>query len=261
MRDDFSKPAKEILAKRVSYKCSNPKCKKITIGAHTLIDKTINLGVAAHIHAASIGGPRYCEEMKSEDRKSIQNGIWLCQNCAKLIDTDICRYSPKELLKWKSQAENESLSIINNDFNQHYNSSLFESRIKVNEKLFNEVSEANSLINELINLTGISNKERHNIGYYIGLQVAQFIQDNDFYIQDEIGLQCIGTFVAVSDIFDSKNTTREETLDNFRRNVRASLKLLKSINSDGIIDTTKKTPLMARYNELLEENSKDDFLN
>jgi len=261
MRDDFSKTAKELLAKRVSYKCSNPKCKKITIGAHTLVDRSINLGVAAHIHAASSGGPRYSEEMKSEDRKSIQNGIWLCQNCAKLIDTDIARYSPKVLLNWKSVAEQESLSVITNDFIQHNNNSLSENRIKVNKKLYNEVSEANSMIIELINLTAISNKEKREISYYIGLQIAQFTQDNGFYIQDEISLQCVGTFVGVSDIFASKKSTRESSLENYRRNLRASLKLLKTINSEGIVDTTKKTPLMARYNELLEENTKEDFLN
>lgn len=261
MRDDFSKAAKEILAKRVSYKCSNPKCKKVTIGAHTVIEKTINLGVAAHIHAASVGGPRYSKEMKSEDRKSIQNGIWLCQNCAKLIDTDINKYSSKELLNWKSMAEKESLAIITNDFIQQNHNCLFESRVKVNEKLYNEVSEANSIINELINLSGISNKEKQDISYYVGLQVAQFSQDNGFYIQDEVGLQCVGTFVGVSDIFDSKKSIREKALEDYRRNIRASLTLLKSIDSEGIIDTKKKTPLMARYNELIMEKSKDDFLN
>ena len=44
------------------------------------------------------GGPRYAASMTPEERKSFENGIWLCQSCSKLIDTDITRY-PKELLQ------------------------------------------------------------------------------------------------------------------------------------------------------------------
>lgn len=262
MRDDFPKPIKEILAKRVSYKCSNPNCKKITVGAHSNEERIVNIGVAAHIYAASAGGPRYSLEMKSEDRKSISNGIWLCQNCAKLIDSDIVKYSPRELSNWKLLAEKESLSVISNEHNyQNNNVSLFENRIKVNEKLYSEVSEANSLINELIHLKGVSKKEKNDIAYYVGLQVAQFTQDNGFYIQDEISVQCIGTFVGVSDIFSSKKTVSDEALQIYRKNIRASLKLLKSIDSDGIIDTIRKTPLMDYYNKLEIKESQDDFIN
>jgi len=260
MRDEFPKPIKEILAKRVSYKCSNPNCKKITVGAHSNEEKIVNIGVAAHIYAASVGGPRYSLEMKSEDRKSITNGIWLCQNCAKLIDSDIVKYSSRELSSWKLIAEKESLSVISNEHNYHNNISLFENRIKINEKLYNELSEANSLINELIHLKDVSRKEKNDIAYYIGLQVAQFTQDNGFYIQDEISVQCLGTFVGASDIFSSKKTIRDEALEIYRKNIRVSLKLLKSIDSDGIIDTTRKTPLMNYYNKLEIKESQDDFI-
>ena len=32
MRDDFSPSIKDILAKRVGYRCSNPKCQVLTSG-------------------------------------------------------------------------------------------------------------------------------------------------------------------------------------------------------------------------------------
>ena len=65
--------------------------------------------VAAHICAAAQGGPRYDASMTPEERKSFENGIWLCQSCSKLIDTDITRY-PKELLQsWKQLAEQTAI--------------------------------------------------------------------------------------------------------------------------------------------------------
>ena len=87
-RDDFSLTVKDILAKRVGYVCSNPNCKKHTIAPNSKEDKVINIGEAAHITAAAPGGPRYDEALSPSERKSINNGIWLCSNCATLIDRD-----------------------------------------------------------------------------------------------------------------------------------------------------------------------------
>ncbi|MDA8019302.1 MAG: hypothetical protein MPN21_17820 [Thermoanaerobaculia bacterium] len=65
----------------------------------------MNIGVAAHITAASERGPRYEPSLSSEERRDLENGIWLCQNCGKLIDSDISRYSIAKLGEWKSDAE------------------------------------------------------------------------------------------------------------------------------------------------------------
>ncbi|MDO6493084.1 MULTISPECIES: hypothetical protein [unclassified Cellulophaga] len=260
MRDDFSKLTKEILAKRVSYKCSNPNCKKVTVGPHSLNDKIINLGVAAHITAASKGGPRFCKEMESHERKSIKNGIWLCQNCAKLIDTDIQKYSENTLIQWKNEAEKESLLVISSQYvKENKNSTLSENKIKVYEKLYYEIREIDSLIKELIELKEMSNKEKRDTGFYLGLKIAQFTDDNGFYLQNEISAQCIGTFVGVGDIFNSDETINTENLDDYNKNIRATQRLLKSVDSNGIINTSKKTPIMAYFSKLESQKADEDF--
>jgi hypothetical protein len=53
----------------------------------------IDVGVAAHITAASPGGPRFDPNLSDKERASATNGIWLCQNCAKLIDNDVAQFS------------------------------------------------------------------------------------------------------------------------------------------------------------------------
>lgn len=105
MRDDFTQDTKNILGNRVGWICSNPSCRKLTRGAAGDESKYVNIGVAAHICAASEGGPRYDVNMTQEERKSYNNGIWLCQSCSKLIDSDIDRYSVEILRQWKNQAE------------------------------------------------------------------------------------------------------------------------------------------------------------
>ena len=87
-RDYFTNPAIDNLAKRVGYLCSNPNCRKLTIGANEQNDKSTSIGEAAHITAAAEGGPRYDPDLNPEQRRNINNGIWLCSNCADLIDKD-----------------------------------------------------------------------------------------------------------------------------------------------------------------------------
>ena len=106
-RDDFSEPVKRLLAERAAYKCSNPDCNRVTIGASLENpDKSIKPGVAAHIYAASKLGPRYDEKQTKEERTSASNGIWLCSTCASLIDKNNGIDFPVPLLRvWKENHE------------------------------------------------------------------------------------------------------------------------------------------------------------
>lgn len=104
-RDSFLNAIKEVMAKRAGQRCSNPDCRMATSGPHEDDQKTISLGVAAHITAAAPGGPRYNPTMSPEDRSAITNGIWLCQNCAKLVDSDTKRFPEELLVIWKRRHE------------------------------------------------------------------------------------------------------------------------------------------------------------
>jgi hypothetical protein len=105
VRDDFSQPTKRLLAGRVGHRCSNPGCRKPTIGPGTDATDLVVLGDAAHITAASPGGPRYNSQLTSEERKHGSNGIWCCPSCAELIDKDTNGYPVDMLRKWKKDAE------------------------------------------------------------------------------------------------------------------------------------------------------------
>lgn len=111
-RDDFNEAVKRALAARVGDLCSNPDCRALTSGPHEDPAKAVNLGVAAHLTAAAPGGPRYDAALTPEQRASIENAIWLCQNHAKLIDSDPSRFTVALLREWKTRAEEEARSEL-----------------------------------------------------------------------------------------------------------------------------------------------------
>ena len=104
-RDDFAAGVKREIANRVGARCSNPNCRCPTAGPKAGSGGTVSIGVAAHITAAAKGGPRYDLKLSAQDRASLSNAIWLCQNCATLVDRDPSLYEAGLLRAWKDLSE------------------------------------------------------------------------------------------------------------------------------------------------------------
>ena len=107
-RDNFTKTTKESIAHRAGYRCSKPDCGIPTRGSASDDDSTINVGFAAHITAASSGGPRYNPTLTRDQRRHQRNGIWLCGTHGKLVDSDESHFTVEELFEWKRLAERRS---------------------------------------------------------------------------------------------------------------------------------------------------------
>lgn len=103
-RDDFSASVVRKLRDRVAHRCSKPNC-RVPTSAPQDEDGVTNVGKAAHICAASPGGPRYDSGMTSDERKAFSNGIWLCAIHADEIDRDVNTHTVELLKSWKRQAE------------------------------------------------------------------------------------------------------------------------------------------------------------
>jgi len=112
MRDDFTEEVKRILAARTGNACSNPDCRAVTSGPQNDPTKALNVGVAAHITAAAEGGERYNPTLSSQERRHPDNGVWLCQTCAKLVDNDSSRFTEPLLRAWKTIAEDRAFNSI-----------------------------------------------------------------------------------------------------------------------------------------------------
>jgi hypothetical protein len=104
-RDNFTEPTKNKLGKQVAWHCSRPGCVAPTVSSTQDGDRVITLGRAAHITAAARGGPRYDERLTPVERKSANNGIWLCGDCANVIDADNAPFTEQTIREWKRNAQ------------------------------------------------------------------------------------------------------------------------------------------------------------
>jgi hypothetical protein len=105
-RENFSSTVKKSMAASAGHQCSFPSCNQLTVGPGASTDYVSNSGYAAHIYAASAGGPRGQGGLSPQELKAAGNGIWLCGRHAKLIDNNRgTTYPPEVLLSYKALHE------------------------------------------------------------------------------------------------------------------------------------------------------------
>jgi hypothetical protein len=109
-REEFPKRVVTKVAERAGYHCSL--CNASTSGPGQERDRSVNVGVASHITAASPRGPRRDHDISKEDRTNIDNAIWLCENCGKLIDNDPALYTVDFLRQKKREAEERARMLV-----------------------------------------------------------------------------------------------------------------------------------------------------
>lgn len=259
-RDDFLQTTKELLAKRVGFRCSNPSCRQLTIGPHTDLKKTVNVGVAAHITAASPGGPRYDKSLSCENRKSPENGVWLCQKCSKLVDNDPDRYSIEELNRWKQEAETEAIIEIEGKFTKSVLSDhLFNKKLEAYQKLFYAVKKASSIIVNLFETEELSNEIKQAIAFNVGLEIAELTDSESFFLDDEVIVHTVGAFVGLEDIFTIHNSViRQDEINKFRKNIRNAYRMIESIRDTRKLDQSIKSPIVDYFECLKEIQDKED---
>jgi hypothetical protein len=90
---------------------------------------------------AAPGGQRYDAKQTQQQRQGIANGIWLCQTCAKLVDSDPMRYPVLVLRNWKSTAEQKAHRTLGKAKPSSAGTSL-ERRIKRDLKIRDELRKA-----------------------------------------------------------------------------------------------------------------------
>jgi hypothetical protein len=103
----FTNKTIELLRISTGTLCSNPSCRRNTIFYNRESETLVQIGQAAHIKGRLSGSPRHDPMQKKEDCQHFNNGIWLCNNCARLVDVDANSYSVDLLIQWKKQAEDD----------------------------------------------------------------------------------------------------------------------------------------------------------
>lgn len=99
-----SATTKLVLAMRSGDRCALPSCgKSLTRDTETGTTRTV--GEAAHIAGRRPGSARYDRTMSDLERDHVDNLLYVCANCHKLVDQDVGSYPVERLRKIKASHE------------------------------------------------------------------------------------------------------------------------------------------------------------
>lgn len=109
LKKEFTQKTIDILRKRAGEMCTI--CKRLTSIPHSNPEKSISLGEAAHI-SGKMDSPnkRFNPTLSIEEIANISNGIWLCRECHKKIDSDDKYSTVQYLNETKKQHESDLVS-------------------------------------------------------------------------------------------------------------------------------------------------------
>lgn len=114
-RISFSEDTKEIIRRRAGFRCCM--CDKTLVGPGATSSDYVELGQCAHIYAAKPDGPRGQAHLTENQLKSPENGLYLCNNCHKLVDGKLSekKYKAEQLLQIKAIHEYKIAVEMGND--------------------------------------------------------------------------------------------------------------------------------------------------
>ncbi|AVF45921.1 hypothetical protein V6347_14955 [Acinetobacter baumannii] len=144
---------------------------------------------------------------------------------------------------------------------EKYSEKIFEKRLQIHESLFEKIKEDYEAINNLINDRELTLEERHNIVSKVILELADFIDVIEFYLDERLVVQVMTLFMGTEEILPD-SADREEKISTFRKDLKLTKKMIidesgvtQAVNSFRKVSKSKPTSSIISYFESLKKTN------
>ncbi|HHP0322249.1 hypothetical protein [Acinetobacter baumannii] len=144
---------------------------------------------------------------------------------------------------------------------EKYSEKIFEKRLQIHESLFEKIKKDYEAINNLINDRELTLEERHNIVSKVILELADFIDVIEFYLDERLVVQVMTLFMGTEEILPD-SADREEKISTFRKDLKLTKKMIidesgvtQAVNSFRKVSKSKPTSSIISYFESLKKTN------
>lgn len=161
---------------------------------------------------------------------------------------------------WKQVAEKTAtLEIEGKVPKSVVSDNLLDKQIEAYQTLYYAVKKASGIIGDLFATEELSNEIKQAIAFHVGLEIAELTDSESFFLDHEVIVHTVATFVGLEDIFDINNpVTRQAEIDKFRKNIRNAYRMIESIRDTGKIDQSIKSPIVEYFDSLKQIQDRED---
>lgn len=150
---------------------------------------------------------------------------------------------------------------------ENYSNKIFEKRLDAYEGLMIRVHLASEVASEIISNSDLTKQERHDAISEVILNIASFVDDNEFYVDSDLGGHCTALFMGVEDIPEIKDENeKEKAISEYWRQYRNTKRMV--LDDSGIAEINRlfksvnkpklSSPIIERIRELKAEQARKE---
>lgn len=109
---------------------------------------------------------------------------------------------------------------------------IFDKRLEVHAELLRMVDSLSTVGADLLENTDYTKEERHDIVSAAVLEVAEFCDRNQLYLEDALAVHCVALLMGVEDVEDARSAAARDTRERLMRDVRSAKMMIR--DSSGV---------------------------
>ena len=118
-----------------------------------------------------------------------------------------------------------------------FSKEVFQKRLSVYEELYEKMNKSSSISTEVIENSIYTKDERHEIWSAVVMEVAEFTDSNELYLNENIVVHCLASLMGVEDIYYIENPEeKKERLENLGESLVNAKKMIKAETGLEVLD-------------------------
>ena len=131
---------------------------------------------------------------------------------------------------------------------ENYSHAVFEKRLNIYETLYIKLNKIQCASTDIIENPKYSKEERLNEWSPVVLDLAEHLDQNKLYIDEDISIHCMLTVVGVEEIYDIRNNKKKKKEEQlFRNNINKAISMIKVETGLRKIDNLFKSITKAKH--------------
>jgi hypothetical protein len=144
---------------------------------------------------------------------------------------------------------------------EQYSTLVFSKRLEIYEKLMALVHEGSTIASEVIANETLSREDRHSMISGAIVSIANFVDSNPLYLNEELAAHCTALFMGAEDIYDAVEPQKTQLLESYYKMRRETVRMIRADAGVAQIDKLFRSinrpritsPVIERIRELRRE--------
>jgi len=130
----------------------------------------------------------------------------------------------------------------------NYSTSVFERRLTLYEKLFTILQSCSRIATEVIENSELTKDQRHEFVSEAIMEVAQFCDEHELYIDEELTIHCVSILIGVEDIHYIKDKEGKEVeIKKFRSQLLSAKRMIRKASGIADLDDLYRSIINPKY--------------